>query len=112
MIFDVGTIVLVPFPYSDLSASKRRPVLMLTGVNDRGDFIAMALTTKRRTTNSVALTKGPLARGGMLPRDSWICTDKIITLRQTVVIKALGRTDSQTRAACVHGLCDFLVDAE
>ncbi len=112
MTFEVGTIVLVPFPYSDLSASKRRPVLVLTDVNGRGDFIAMALTTKPRTTNSVALPKGPLARGGALPRDSWICTDKIITLRQTVVVKALGRTDAQTRAACVHVLCDFLVGAE
>ena len=43
-----GTIAMVPFPYTDLSASKRRPVLLLTSVNERGDFIAMALTSRPR----------------------------------------------------------------
>lgn len=45
MKLDACSIVLVPFPYTDLSASKKRPVLLLTDTNARGDFIAMALTS-------------------------------------------------------------------
>lgn len=34
----VGDVVIIPFPYSDLSQSKRRPALVLAGVG-RGDFL-------------------------------------------------------------------------
>jgi hypothetical protein len=36
-----GDLLLVPFPFSDLSANKRRPVLVLTDADRYGDFIAL-----------------------------------------------------------------------
>ena len=69
---EVGAIALVPFPYTDLSASKRRPVLLLTDINERGDFIAVALTSRPQTDGTLCLPAGPLARGGALPSPSWI----------------------------------------
>jgi mRNA interferase MazF len=36
-----GDLLLVPFPFSDLSATKRRPVLALTASDSYGDFIAL-----------------------------------------------------------------------
>ena len=112
MTLEVGAIALVPFPYTDLSASKRRPVLLLTDVNERGDFIGMALTSRPQTDGAIALPAGALPRGGALPSASWIRTDKLITLRQTVVVKVLGRVDSDTRAECVRRLCLALSLAE
>jgi mRNA interferase MazF len=112
MMLEVGAIALVPFPYSDLSVSKRRPVLLLTDVNERGDFIAVALTSKPQTDGTLALPAGPLARGGALASASWIRTDKLITLRKTVVVKVLGRVGSETRAECVRRLCQALKLAE
>ncbi len=40
-----GDIVLIPFPFSDLSTSKRRPVLALTSPDRHGDFIAVGITS-------------------------------------------------------------------
>ena len=105
MKLDAGSIVLVPFPYTDLSASKKRPVLLLTDTNDRGDFIAMALTSKPQTTHAVAVPGGPLPGGGALVTNSWVRTDKVITLRQTVVSKIMGKVTSDTRLQCVQQLC-------
>jgi mRNA interferase MazF len=34
-----GDLVLIPFPYSDLEAAKKRPVLALTTPDRHGDFI-------------------------------------------------------------------------
>jgi hypothetical protein len=41
MIFDRGDIVFMPFPFSDFSKFKNRPVLVITMPDVYGDFIAM-----------------------------------------------------------------------
>ncbi len=108
MTLDPGCIALVPFPFTDLTASKKRPVLLLTAADARGDFIAMALTSKTQEQHAIALPAGPLPEGGALPVASWIRTDKVITLRSTIVTKTLGRVDETTRRACVAQLCSQL----
>ncbi|MDD3018442.1 MAG: type II toxin-antitoxin system PemK/MazF family toxin [Comamonas sp.] len=108
MTLEPGSVALVPFPFSDLSASKKRPVLLLTAADARGDFIAMALTSKTQAQHAIPLPAGPLPQGGALPVASWIRTDKVITLRSTIVTKTLGRVDEATRQACVAQLCSQL----
>jgi len=44
--FERGDLLLVPFPFSDLSAAKRRPVLALTTPDAYGDFIALPVTSR------------------------------------------------------------------
>jgi mRNA interferase MazF len=39
--FERGDLLLVPFPFTDLSAVKRRPVLAVTAADSYGDFIAI-----------------------------------------------------------------------
>ncbi len=39
--FERGELVLIPHPFTDLSARKRRPVLILTNPDQHGDFIAL-----------------------------------------------------------------------
>ena len=38
--FEPGDLVLLPFPFSNLSSTKRRPVLLLTAPDALGDFVA------------------------------------------------------------------------
>ncbi len=52
--FERGDLVLIPFPFSDLSAAKKRPVHLLTSPDAYGDFIARSTTA--------------LANGGVEPR--------------------------------------------
>jgi len=108
MTLEPGCVALVPFPYTDLSASKKRPVLLLTTPDARGDFIAMAMTSRMQGRHAVALPAGPLPHGGALPAASWIRTDKVFTLRETIVGKSLGRVNDSTRQACVEQLCSRL----
>jgi len=88
--FKRGNIVLVPYPFTDLSASKRRPVLALTAPDSYGDFIGLPVTSRPGHANAVAITQAEMAEG-KLPAASWIRTDRIVTLSNSLVIKTVGR---------------------
>ena len=70
--FERGELVLIPFPFSDLSAAKRRAAPLLTG-HGYGDFIALAVTSRGETDNAIALDPKDLVRGS-LPLASWIAS--------------------------------------
>ena len=51
--FVKGDIVVLPFPFSDLSASKRRPALVLA--NLQGDDIILCQITSKNTKDNYAI---------------------------------------------------------
>lgn len=106
--FEAGTVVLIPFPYSDLSAIKKRPVLMLTQPDARGDFVAMPLTSQAQPSPALRLDAGPLPLGGTLPLTSWVKTETVYSLSEAEVVKTIGRVAEQSRAYCVQHLCLYL----
>jgi len=48
--FVKGDVVIVPFPFSDLSQSKRRPALVIAGL-DGDDLILCQITSRTPKTN-------------------------------------------------------------
>jgi mRNA interferase MazF len=42
--FERGDLLLVPFPFTDLSAVKRRPVLAVTAADSYRDFMSRLMT--------------------------------------------------------------------
>ncbi len=62
-------LVLIPFPYADLSSSKKRPVLVLTAPDRHGDFIALAVTTVPQLEPAIPLTSVDIVFG-TLPKPS------------------------------------------
>lgn len=83
-------IVLVPFPYSDLSSSKRRPVLIVS--DDRynqkfDDVVVCVITTNlRKDEYSVELTSDDLEIG-VLPENSVVKAHKLFTIHQDKILK-------------------------
>jgi mRNA interferase MazF len=51
MAYQRGDVVLIPFPYSDLSAAKTRPALIVSidSFNASGEFLALYLTSQAST---------------------------------------------------------------
>jgi mRNA interferase MazF len=106
--FEAGTVVLMPFPFSDSSATKRRPVLMLTQPDHQGDFVGMPLTSQPQPAPALRLSPGPMALGGTLPLASWVKTDTVYSLSETRIVKTIGRLGEDSRTYCVQQLCSYL----
>ena len=105
--FEAGELIIVPFPFSDLSSSKRRPVLSLTAPNSLGDFVACPVTSRQSRSNTIQLLPANLAEG-VLPLASWVRTDRIVTLHVRLVVKRIGRVSNAFRTAVAADVCRFI----
>eukprot|EP01035_Chromulina_nebulosa_P034041 gene34040-biopygen22095 len=99
-----GDLLLVPFPFTDLSATKRRPVLALTSADSYGDFIALPVTSRPQIEHGMPITAMDMA-AGTLPAPSWIRTNRIVTLNATLVVKQVGHVTDARRMAAVERFC-------
>lgn len=88
-----GDIVLIPFPFSDLSGSKTRPALLLiTGPTEITlAFISTQLNWK--DANDILL-KSSNANG--LKRDSILRLSKLATLDRDLALGRIGTVDAKT----------------
>ena len=99
--FSFGDVVLVPFPFTDQSGSKKRPALVVSSYSyntNRRDIVIMAITSQVRT---------PLGFGEAMVSDwqaagllkSSVLKPVFTTIEQGLVIRVLGQlsaADTQT----------------
>jgi mRNA interferase MazF len=104
MTLERGDLLLVPFPFTDLTAAKRRPVLVLTAPDSYGDFIALPVTSRPQSAHGIPLVRADIERGH-LPAPSWIRTDRIVTLNASLVVKTVGHASDRIVAAAVDQFC-------
>lgn len=82
MKYNQREIVLVPFPYSDLSSTKKRPVLVISnnGYNQKFDDVVVCVITSNTFQDeySVPLTNSNLELG-VLPESSVVKVHKLFT---------------------------------
>ncbi len=87
-----GDIVLVSFPFTDLSSSKRRPALVLSpdSFNAAGEDLVLAAITSHITDDpyAVHLWHGDFAEG-VLPKTSMVRTTKLFTMHSSLVAKRI-----------------------
>ena len=106
-----GEVVLVPFPFTDLSRAKRRPVLVLSsGGHNRtsSDFVCCGITSNLgNRRNSVSLDPSEMAEGS-IPKRSRIKYDKVFTLEKRLILKSLGRVSTDKLAKAKAGLVSLL----
>ena len=102
-----GDLVGIPFPYSDLKAEKKRPVLVLTPQDRHGDFICAAITSVSQAEFAITIDNTSLSKGN-LPVKSWIRCDKLFTLSASVVVRHYGSLNSKAFNLVVEKICGNL----
>lgn len=102
-----GDIVSIPFPYTDLSTRKRRPVLVLTIPDNRGDFISLPVTSVQTEESAVCIRAESMAEGN-LPKISWVRYDKVFTLSASSIKKKYGTLRDDIFEQIMDNLCTHL----
>jgi mRNA interferase MazF len=99
-------IVVVPFPYSDQLAEKRRPALVVSApiLGDQLDrlWVAMITTDRGRRLHGDAAIKDLAAAG--LPAESLVRASKIATIEVERVVRRAGRLSEGDIAAATDAL--------
>lgn len=92
--FEQGEIVFVPFPFTNLTSSKKRPVLILSKTDyniKSSDFVCCGITSNIRSVDHSVLIQGKDLSTGFLPKPSRIKINTIFTLEKSVVIRSFGK---------------------
>ena len=98
-----GDVVLVPFPFADLTGQKVRPAVV-PSADPQGPELTLAFITSVLTNRSprgaeVELRKSdPEFRATGLKADSLIRLDKLVTLSRGVISRRLGIIGPATKA--------------
>jgi mRNA interferase MazF len=90
-----GEIVLIPVPFSDLSTSKKRPVLIVSNDNHNtsGFDIVVVAITSNLAQHGISLNNSDMSQG-QLPKLSVIRCDKIYSLDRNIVVKSIGHVSN------------------
>jgi len=96
-----GDILLIPIPFTDLTSTKKRPVLVLSNnsYNNKTNDILVAAITSNITSKEYAIiiTRSNLESGDLKVK-SCVRVDKIYSLSQSIVISTFGKVKSQVIA--------------
>jgi mRNA interferase MazF len=85
-----GEVVLVPFPFSDLSQSKVRPAVYLADAG-RGDWVLCQITSSPYgDPAAVPLDTADFASGGLLVA-SFARPGKLFTANAALIVRSVGR---------------------
>lgn len=91
--FAIGQVVSSAFPFSDLTARKFRPALVVA-VGDFDDLILCQITSKAYSSSKpIKLTSADFVKGS-LPIDSYIRPDKLFTTDASIISRTYGELNT------------------
>ncbi len=102
-----GDIVLVRFPFSDLSQSKLRPAVTLADAG-HGDWVLCQITSNPYSDSlAVQLSIDDFLEGS-LPVTSYARPSKLFTANQDLLISQVGHLKTEAFKRVIEAITDFL----
>lgn len=105
-----GDIILVPFPFTDQSAVKRRPAVVISSTayhRTRPDIVIMAVTSQLPTTLSVGEVQVQDWRGAGLLKPSGL-KPVLTTIDPTLILKKLGQLTPSDQTLLRQALTEII----
>src|SRR4029079_7271833 len=105
--FVSGDVVVVPFPFTDLSSSKVRPALVVASFT-RGDFLLYKITSQNAGhPDAIELASSDFQASG-LSRKSFVLPHRLVTVNENCVRRAVARPTSQKLEVIRERICETI----
>ena len=105
--FIKGDVVVLPFPFSDLSGSKKRPALVLADIG--GDDILLCQITSQQIKDAYAVSlNSAVLQSGYLPSDSFIRPLRIFAADKNIILKKAGSVKTELMAEVIQKIISAL----
>jgi len=104
--FVKGDIVVIPFPFSDLSGSKNRPTLVLSDLPGE-DIILCQVTSNGNDPYAIQIDNKSFASGS-LPVLSYVRPTRIFTADKNIIVRKAGTINKELHQIIVDRLCEIL----
>jgi len=105
--FVKGDVVVAPFPYSNLTAYKKRPALVLAPL-EGGDIILCQITSKaKRDIYSIPLTNADF-KSGALHQDSFVRPNHIFTADSNIVLYKAGEVKNDAMSKVIEKIIEII----
>lgn len=106
--FIKGDVVVLPFPFSDLSNSKRRPAIVLAEL--KGNDLILAQITSQGISDQYAIElRGSHFEIGQLNKDSNIRPNKVFTADKGIILYKIGQLKSEKMDEVTNGVIKILM---
>lgn len=102
-----GAVVLVPFPFSDLSQTKLRPALVLAEV-DRRDWVLCQITSNPYGDANAIELRGDSFQTGSLRVVSYARAGKLFTANESLVVAQVGVLKAEALKGVIEAVIDIL----
>ncbi len=110
--YEFGDVVLVPFPFTDQSTTKRRPAVIVSSdayPRARPDLIILAVTSQVRAAPTIGEAEIVRWKEAGLLKPS-VLKPVLATIQRSLVLRKLGYLEEQDRAALRNVISAILGD--
>ena len=87
--FIKGDIVIIPFPFTDLSGSKKRPAFVVADLPGDDIIVCQITSQSKLFPFAISVNASDFFSGG-LPIDSYIRPNKIFTADKNIILSVAG----------------------
>jgi mRNA interferase MazF len=102
-----GAVVLVPFPFSDLSSSKLRPAVVLAN-SGKGDWVLCQITSKSYADSQAVELKDVDFSNGSLKLTSYARPGKLFTANSFLMVVQVGTLKTEAHQQIVEAVVSLL----
>ncbi len=106
--FKAGEILLIPFPYTDMSSKKVRPVFVVRDAVDEDILVAPISTNVNRGKNDYLIGNEDYG-GTPLPVTSCLRYEKLVTLSSSLVLKKVATLKTAVTKKIQSKISDFIL---